>query len=97
MKYLLLIILLGSCASTHVTKPTTSKFAPKNYQAKGMVKYLNQGADFIIKRRRESAFKTMYMACNGRYEITHETDKNTNVSSQWGWGYGYWYISYKCI
>lgn len=53
-----------------------SKYAPANYQEKGSIQYLNAGADLLIEKRREDAFKQMYEACNGEYEIVREGAKS---------------------
>jgi hypothetical protein len=93
---------LVSCSAMHVNKPTIPKYAPKGYKAKGVVKYLAQGADFIINKRREDAFEKMHTVCKGNYKITGEGDKmeggmisavgnNLMMSSS-----QYWYISYSC-
>lgn len=97
-------LFLASCGSTNVSLPTRSEYAPKDYKPKGMVKYLNQGADSVIAGRKEDAFKEMYQNCNGNYRITAEgpreeggvitpisQDSSMIMSSQ------YWYISYECI
>jgi hypothetical protein len=101
---LFIYLLLSSCAtSSHVTRPTIPQYAPKDYKAKGVVKYLNNGADFVIEKRREDAFKQMYDACGGNYKITSESDREESKTISQGlgntWnvgGYNYWYISYEC-
>lgn len=106
IKYFKIVLLftLCSCGSVEVSKPTHSEYAPKNYKPKGMVKYLNQGADFVIEQRKEDAFKQMSLNCNSNYQIVAEGPKEENgiitqispnslmeVTSQ------YWYISYECL
>lgn len=81
MKILPVLLILGSCAASMVQDPNkTPAYAPKGYRQKGIVKYLNHGADSIIETRRESAFKQMYESCGGEYEITHEAPASS----------GYW-------
>jgi len=69
----------------------------------GTVKYLNQGADFIIKKRRESAYKQMYETCGGKYKIESEGPRSEGgmaIPAGNAVMYGdsqYWYITYKCI
>ena len=101
--YLALLLTLTSCASTNVVRPVKSAYAPKNYTPKGVVKYLNQGADFVIESRREDAFKEMYSGCGGNYKITGEGPREEGgVVSQISPGSAmffssqYWYISYEC-
>lgn len=99
------LFVLFSCGSAdHVTKPTKPKYAPKGYAAKGVVKYLNQGADFVIKNRRENAFKKMYDSCGGEYKILSEGSKREGGMVTQGFGNSllvmdsdYWYISYQCL
>ena len=96
-------VFLSSCGSTSVMSPSQSEYGPKNYKRKGMIKYLNNGADFVIKSRREDAYKTMHTECGGGYEITTEGPKESGgmitpmgdslmySSSE------YWYIAYECV
>lgn len=99
---LVLLLILGSCANATMTKNPNGKhdkYAPKNYQGVGQVKYLNQGADSIIDGRREDAFKQMYMACNGEYEIVKETGTNNSVTFTGNTAYAsdnYIYLDFKC-
>ena len=99
---MLIFLLLSGCAASHVTKIHKSKYAPKDYKPVGVVKYLNQGADFIVERRRESAFKEMYKACNGSYSITKEGQNSeggsltAGLGSVWSTPTQYWHIHYKC-
>jgi len=59
------------------------------------VKYLNQGADSVIRARRNDAYKKMWRACRGSYEIVSEGPRNEAdplvvVGT-------YWYIYFKCV
>ena len=105
MKYLILVLLLAGCSSTHVTKPTVPKYAPQGYKAKGAIKYLNAGMSFIIKKRREDAFKEMHEGCGGKYKITYEgpresgssmTTYNSATNTLNTHSSSYWYIEYEC-
>lgn len=103
LKSLVVIGLLYSCSSTHVTRPAKSEYAPKDYKPIGMIKYLNQGADFVIKQRREDAFEEMHEACAGEYKIVSEGNKNEGAMITPGLGNSlmvfdseYWYITYEC-
>ena len=82
----------------------SSPYAPTNEASRGgVVKYLNQGADFVIKGGREDAYKQMYTACNGKYKIDAEGQKaeggvvqaigNTTLL---GSDFQYWYIQFSC-
>lgn len=102
----IIIALIQGCASAFVVNPdsTPSKYAPKGYKRKGTVKYLNQGADFVIKSRREDAFKKMHTSCGGEYKITSEGERvdSDGIFVPVGGGMTgffqskYWYISFEC-
>lgn len=103
MKLLALILLVG-CAGVNHQRATKSEFAPVNYDVIGTVNYLNQGADFIIKGRRENAFRTMYDECNGKYEILeeYETNKPSGAALNYFGGIDYHsesrvFFKYKCV
>lgn len=97
------MLFFAGCAAQMVTAPTASKYAPKGYVPKGMIKYLNQGADSIIADRREDAFKQMHEACKGDYEITKEGEGNGDAfvsrdtaGNMWGSTQKYWMIEFRC-
>ncbi|MGY3172448.1 hypothetical protein ACVWYU_001825 [Pseudomonas sp. TE12234] len=107
----MLITLLGflglaGCTSAQmVSSPNSgSAFAPENESSRsGLVKYLNDGADFVRKQRREDAYKQMHDACGGRYKIDAEgpnaeggTVINSGAGSFWA-QHNYWYIQFSCI
>lgn len=98
---------LSACAAQMVSSPGTtssSPFAPVNEASRGgVIKYLNDGAEFVKKQRREDAYKQMHAACNGKYRIDAEGPKAEGgavmpagnsaiwVESQ------YWYIQFSCV
>jgi hypothetical protein len=105
MKLIILfsLIVLASCGSTDVTKPTRSQYAPKDYRPVGMVKYLNEGMDSMKASRKDDAFKKMSENCNGKYKVTSEGPGNeggvahgTQGTAVWATSQ-YWYISYECL
>lgn len=108
MKTLMLFTLsltLAGCAATMVNSPggKRSKFGPMNDSERiGSVKYLNQGASFVIDSRREDAYKQMYLACHGKYVIVSEGPKaGDGVINRFGSSLitsseEYWYINFKC-
>ena len=57
-------IVLTACAAQMVSSPgasSTSAYAPVNEASRGgIVKYVNDGADFIKKKRREDAYMQMH-------------------------------------
>jgi len=86
-------------------RATGSAYAPVNEQSRGgTIKYLNQGADFVIKNRRDDAYKQMYTDCDGKYKIDAEGSKSEGgyivktsaTSSAWG-DNSYWYIQFSCV
>jgi len=103
---ILLLILLG-CSARSVVLPgnsTNTKYAPLNEKDRiGIIKYLNQGASFVRKSRREDAYEQMHNNCNGKYIILNEGTKseggvivplgNNAMYSKTQ----YLYIKYKCI
>lgn len=101
MKPVLLTLCLSACSATMVNSPggSPSAYAPTNEAARpGMVKYLNQGWNSVIASRRENAYRQMYGACRGPYQITSEGPRaeggtviqGAYVESQ------YWYIQFAC-
>lgn len=98
---------LFGCSAHNVVLPgssSNSKYAPLNEKNRnGIIRYLNQGASFARKTRREDAYKQMHKNCNGKYVILNEGVKseggvivpigsNAIYSSN-----QYVYIEYKCI
>jgi len=105
MKILILVFILSSCAShTRVVTNEKSEYGPVNHQDSGVVKYLNQGADFIIKKRRKSAFKDIHKICNSKWELVNEYQESTggathcpNLFNCYSYSSSYNYIKYKCV
>lgn len=103
---MLSLLTLASCGST-MTRDVSERpqYAPRNYKQGGSVKYLNNGADFIISKRREDAFKQMYEACGGPdYRITREhsgkegVSYNPNIFGGWSEsGYNYVHLDFECL
>lgn len=82
-KYILIFylsfIFLAGCTASMVVNPgktNRSEYAPVNESSRrGVVKYLNQGAQSVIAQRRENAYKQMCQACGGKYRIIAEGPK----------------------
>jgi hypothetical protein len=77
MRRLIVATVLTTVAcSAQMVRPageSSSKYAPVNERSQpGLVKYLNDGASFVVKRRRENAYKQMYESCQGPYRIVAE-------------------------
>lgn len=89
---LLMFGLLAGCTAQMVKAvgDGTSPYAPTNERSQGgVIKYLSDGPSFIVKRRRESAYKQMYESCNGPYHIVTENqhvDGSVVTSSASGTG-----------
>jgi hypothetical protein len=113
MKWTILPLLAVGCGSaTMVNSPgrSGSPYAPVNEsQRPGVVKYLNQGADVVIRSRREDAYKQMHSSCGGTYRIDAEgpqVDGQTAMMIPGAPGAGssvvvqnqeYWYIQFSCV
>jgi hypothetical protein len=52
---------------------SNSRYAPVNEKERGgVIKYVSDGASFIVNRRRDDAYKQMYQSCNGAYRVVAE-------------------------
>lgn len=103
------VLLLTGCEATIVKAPSTdSQYAPVNEsELGGVVKYLNQGAKTVIRKRRESAYRKMWETCNEQYEIVKEGPKSdggtifgSTGANSFSLYYGkteYWYIQFRCL
>jgi len=100
-----LCAVLGGCASADmVSSPYSgSAYAPSNEGSRaGVVKYLNDGAAFVRKQRRDDAYKQMFAACNGHYRIDAEGSSPeggasiASGSSTYWMQSNYWYIQFSC-
>lgn len=108
MKALIVIamLMLSGCATASMVNfPGASGVAnaPSNEGRRpGSIRYLNQGASFIINSRREDAYKQMSDACGGRYQIVSEGPQSGGTSIMpMGTGFyaatsEYWYITFQC-
>ena len=106
---LLVAFNLCSCIGATMVVPAhgSSKYGPQNTRGRvGIVKYLNQGAGFVINSRRNDAYEMMYDDCGGKYDIIGEGPKYedyayvTKIGDTWLAGAGtseYWYIRYRCV
>lgn len=100
-------IALSACSADMVSSPgaaSSSPYAPINEASRfGVIKYLNQGADAVIRQRREDAYRQMYSACSGKYRIDAEgpnAEGGAVVQSRSGafWAQSqYWYIQFSCV
>lgn len=74
----LALLVLGAGCSAQMVKSaavSASPYAPLNEQRTGTIRYLNDGAEFVVKKRREDAYKRMFESCAGPYRITAEGDR----------------------
>jgi len=100
-----LLVLTGCMSAQMVSAPNSeSAYAPVNESSRpGIVKYLNDGAGYVRKQRRDDAYKQMHEACSGPYRIDAEgsnVEGGIVMSSGSGtfWAQSnYWYIQFSCI
>lgn len=93
---ILSLLILSGCAS---------QFHERIYspQRGGTVKYLNQGADFVVRHRAQDAERKMASFCSGEYQVTRESDSEELsglVASQYMLlpvSSNYVFISFKCL
>lgn len=100
----LAVIALSGCAAQMIDGPTDSVYAPLNEASRPKtIRYLNQGAGFVIDARREDAYKQMYATCNRRYKIVSEGPRQSGgvaIASGNSTIYEsseYWYITFTCV
>ncbi len=99
------LLTLVSCSSSMVQSARNKpKFAPEGYNQRGVVKYLNNGADHLINMRREDAFEKAHEDCGGKYKVTFEGSQkeglalNPNMFGGYSFsGSDYVFIEYQCI
>lgn len=101
--FIVILFILSGCGAKNVVKPggkSDSKYAPQNEASRnGIVKYLNDGSSYIVKSRREDAYKIMYQNCNGKYNIVNEkvgSKGGANRHASYSFP-EYMYIEYKCL
>ena len=100
--YIFILLLLG-CSASSVVKPGGSNSAKSEESRTGIIRYLNQGAPFLIKRRRNEVYQRMAENCNGKYIIVNESIRYVDDArpskgkSTDGSGSQYVYIEYKCL
>lgn len=99
-----LLGLYGCMSAQMVSSPNSgSSYAPVDEGSRaGIVKYLNDGADFVRSQRREDAYKQMPKACGGSYRIDAEGSSaqggvvvSSGTGSYWAQS-SYWYIQFSC-
>ncbi len=104
-------IVLSGCSASMVTPPGTGvqmANAPINEANRpGVIRYLNEGAATIRKKRRQDAYNQMQKACGGPYAIDSESEKvdgsTTSIEpTQRGVDATtstskYWYIAFHCV
>jgi len=71
----LVLSLVVACRAQMVTSAgqSASPYAPVNEVGRyGLIKYPNDGAQFLVKKLRENAYKQMFNSCRGPYRIVAE-------------------------
>ncbi len=104
--------ILSGCGASMVTPPggaVSMQNAPVNEATRpGVVRYLNQGASSVIKKRRQDAYNQMTKACGGPYAIDSESEKEdggstTDITADRTGVHAdtytskYWYIAFHCV
>lgn len=82
-----------------------SKYAAVNEaERSGTVRYLNDGAGFIVKARKNKAQKKMWEACSGKYEIIQEGERQSGAvatsltaTTAIATPMNYWYVEFRCV
>ena len=72
---------LTACGATRISSAGSggSRYGPLNDANRvGLVKYSIDGANFMISRRRNDAYKKMYESCGGPYVIVAESARDEN-------------------
>ncbi len=101
--FVLLGFVLASCVTAEMVKSPNqdagSQYGPSNQIPYGIIKYLNQGADAVISKRREDALKKMYDSCGGKYEIKEESATFSGQYSSFTTlgNSEYIYIRFECL
>ena len=105
LRFMLLLFALcvlgwtGGCAAEHISRRSGGRYAPTNEGRGGTLKYLADGADFIVEQRRADAYKQAWSHCSGPWRIVDERVEKEGESDL---GYGttvphsYIYIDYEC-
>ena len=110
----IIAVAMSGCGAQMVSTRgnASSKYAPINEKDAngGVIKYLNDGAAFVVQQRRDDAYKQMYNYCNGKYKIVKEgpqaeggyaytqsgqTENPFNAVTTFGTSQ-YWYIWFEC-
>ncbi len=82
---LIALMFLAGCATANMVEERgTSQYAPSNEVPGGRVTYKLNGADFIVRARREDAYKQMHEKCGGSYRIIGEQDAGAGSVSVGG-------------
>lgn len=73
-----------ACAANMVETRGASVYGPTNERRGGRVKYLADGASFVVQSRREDAYQQMYRFCGGQYQIVREWNElGGQVTTGW--------------
>lgn len=79
---MVLVVSMSGCAARMVETHGASKYGPKNEAPGGRVQYISTGLAALVEARREDAYKQMFDACGGSYNIVREFDEsNGSVTS----------------
>lgn len=108
-------VVMAGCTTAQMIAPvgaqSSTPYAPVNEAARsGLIKYLNGGAETVVKQRREDAYKQMHTACNGKYRIDAEGPREeggtvvvepskltAGAVTASSYSFDYWYIQFSCV
>jgi hypothetical protein len=102
------VLVLVGCGAHMVSSPgatSRSPYAPVNEKSRGgIIKYSNRGLPSLRQARREDAYRQMYTACGGYYNIDAEGPRSEG-GQVYGDGQGgityssyeYLYIQFSCV
>ncbi|MBC7532454.1 MAG: hypothetical protein H7318_12835 [Oligoflexus sp.] len=103
----LAVMSLNACATSQmVSSPgnQSSEFAPANEVSRpGVIKYVNQGSEWVANNSRKDAYEKMAGACGGKYKIDSEDAQTEGTVAQMIGGVSivsptlYWYIHFSCV
>lgn len=64
-------------------------YLPSNKKTTGAVQYLEMGASFVIRSRRDDAYRQMYEDCQGPYNLLSD-ERKVDGGQHWV------YMTYEC-
>lgn len=66
------VVMFAGCSAEQRVTRGESMYGPINESRGGEIRYLAEGANFVVSERREDAYRRMFQQCGGRYVIDRE-------------------------